>query len=218
MLHLLAPTEHDLRTHLSGQVSSLPERHGCDVLTLTPRGVIGYQRKTLPDLQASLNDGRLYRELSQLQASATVTTAFLIIESPLTRTIDGGLVGSTLTIDSVRSVIAKFGQHGIGYLPTDSIGDTARCVTATSKYLANDASGNIRRPKQLKNEWGRVTSESYALWLLQSFPGIGPKQARAIYDHYQGVPIKWTTDVESLSAIHGIGVKTATRLIESLNP
>ena len=64
MIHLLAPTEHKLHEHFTSttdrwQVSSLPERHGCDIVSLTGRGMVGYQRKTLSDLQASLLDGRL---------------------------------------------------------------------------------------------------------------------------------------------------------------
>src|SRR5271157_3886406 len=123
MIHLLAPTEHDLHgifrdSNERWKVSSLPERHGCDAVTLTPRGMVGYQRKTLPDLQSSLIDGRLYRELSQLQSSASLSHAFLIIESELRRTIDGTLLDSTLTIRSVRSIIAKFATAGVGYLPS----------------------------------------------------------------------------------------------------
>jgi ERCC4-type nuclease len=98
------------------------------------------------------------------------------------------------------------------------VGDTLRCITRTSSYIGSDAASSIKRPKQLKNEWGRVTDESYALWLLQSFPGVGPKQARAIYDRFNGVPIQWSPSVtvETLSSIHGIGPKTAQRLIKSL--
>jgi DNA excision repair protein ERCC-4 len=181
--------------------------------------MVGYQRKTLPDLQNSLLDGRLYRELSQLQASASITYAFLIIESDLRRTIDGTLLDSTLTMDSLRSIIAKFEINGVGYLPTDSTGDTARCIHRVSTYIGDDSSSSVRRPKQLKNEWGLVTSESYALWLLQSFPNIGPKQARAIYTHFGGVPIKWTVGVNDLIGVPGIGRKTAEALLDALaNP
>ena len=86
MLHLLAPTEHDLHGIFQSQsipfkVSSLPELHGCDAVSITAKGLIGYQRKTLPDLQSSLLDGRLYKELGQLQASASISYSFLVIES-----------------------------------------------------------------------------------------------------------------------------------------
>ena len=223
MLHLLAPTEHDLHGIFQSQsipfkVSSLPELHGCDAVSITAKGLIGYQRKTLPDLQASLVDGRLYKELGQLQASASISYSFLVIESELKRTIDGELIGSTLSIDSLRSIIAKFSASGVGYLPSRDTYDTVACIHRTSTYLASDSADHIRRPKQLTNEWGNVNSESYALFLLQSFPAIGPKNARNIHTHFGGVPLQWTVTVEELMEVPGIGRKMAVSLINSLRP
>jgi len=196
----------------------MPEGHGCDAVSITSKGLVGYQRKTLQDLQASLLDGRLYKELGQLQASASISHSFLVIESELKRTIDGELIGSTLSIGSVRSIIAKFAASGIGYLPSNSTEDTSRVIIDTSKYLASDSSGHIRRPKNLTNEWGNVNSDSYALFLLQSFPAIGPKNARNIHSHFGGVPLQWTVTVEQLMEVPGIGRKMAVSLIDALNP
>jgi ERCC4-type nuclease len=223
MLHLLAPTEHDLhaifaKLSIPYKVSSMPESHGCDAVSITAKGLIGYQRKTLPDLQASLLDGRLYKELGQLQASASISHSFLVIESTLARTIDGELLGSTISIDSLRSIIAKFSASGVGYLPTTDTGDTARCILRTSTYLASDSVESVRRPKNLQNEWGTVNSESYALFLLQSFPAIGPKNARNIYSHFGCVPLQWTVTVEELTKVKGIGRKMAQSLIDALSP
>lgn len=222
-IYLLAPTEHDLHgifttRHIPYKVSSLPERHGCDVIGITAHGLIGYQRKTLPDLQASLLDGRLYKELAQLQATATVNYPFLVIESPLTRTIDGGIVGSTFGTGAIRSIIAKFAIHGVSTITTLDHADTVDAITTTVEYVASGKGFDIRRPKQLANEWGQVTSEAYAIFLLQSFPNIGPKAAQAIYEHFGGVPIQWTVTVEQLMEVPGIGRKTAEALITALNP
>lgn len=199
-------------------MSSLPEVHGCDVLSFSPRGVIGYQRKTLPDLQASLGDGRLHYELAQMESSATVTFPFLIIESTLRRTTSGELLDSTLTIDAVRSVIAKFAGFGVGYLPSSDPADTWRTITRVGDYVASDSFNAIRRPKQLRNEWGTISSSSFGEFFLQSFPGIGPVGARNIYAHFGGVPVTWTVSEEELSAVKGIGSKTAQKLMQALTP
>lgn len=223
---LVAPSEHEIQTilreslHTSKEapwhISSLPEQHGCDFFYLNPNGIVGFQRKTLPDLVASLQDGRLTYELGQLEASATVTHSFLIIESPLTRTLDGNLIDANISIGTLRSVIAKCAIRGVGYLPSSNPADTIACILGVAKYAASASADSLHRPKQLKNEWGTVNSDSYALFLLQSFPGVGPKQARAIYDHFGYVPIGWTVSVADLMAVRGIGKKTAEALIAAL--
>lgn len=223
MLHLLAPTEHDLHGIFRSNgsrisVSSVPERHGCDVVSVTKAGLIGYQRKTLPDLQSSLLDGRLYYELAQMESSASISHIFLIIESELRRTIDGSLIDSTLTIEQLRSIIAKFSAFGVGYLPSANTEDTFRCVTNVSRYIASGDITAIRRPKQLTNDWGTITSDSYALYLLQSFPGIGPTHARNIHAKFGGVPLQWTITADDLATVKGIGKKKAADLIKALTP
>lgn len=224
MILLVAPTEHDLhdyyrRTATGFQVSSLPERYGCDVVCITGRGLVGFQRKTMPDLSASLLDGRLYYELAQLQATDAISTGFLVIESAFQTTIDGDLIGSNLSKETVRSIIAKFASNGIATLQTDDLDDTARTVIGISTYLGSGQADIVRRVKVAsRGSWGRVDSRSFALFFLQSFPTIGPKLAAAILDHFGTVPVAWTVTREELLNVPGIGPKLAKQLIDALNP
>lgn len=220
---LVSPAEHDVQSILRANppscqwsISSLPEKHGCDFFYLNPTGIIGYQRKTLPDLAASLQDGRLHYELDQIESSATVTHAFLIIEDNLSRTVDGDLFSAQISIRTVRSFIAKCAVRQVGYLPSNDPRDTIRCILDVSKYIGSDSASHNHRPKQLKDSWGTVSSDAYSLFLLQSFPGIGPKQALAIYKHFGYVPIAWTVTASDLMNVKGIGKKTAESLIAAL--
>ena len=222
MIVLVSPTEHDLHefyrnTQADFQVSSVPEQYGADLLVPTKRGLVAFQRKTLPDLQSSLLDGRLYKELGQLTC-APIRHSFLIIESRLERTTTGELFdASSFTIQTLRSLIAKFAANGIGYLPSVSIGDTAATVEGVSRYLASGDAELVRRPKQtIRDGWGKVSTQQYALFLLQSFPSIGPKLAQAILDHFQHVPLQWSVTEADLQHVPGIGPKLAKQLIESL--
>lgn len=220
----VAPTEHKIQDILKEseypwRVSPLPERHGCDLVIPTKLGCVGFQRKTLPDLVASLQDGRLYKELNQLNASATITTAYLILESHFVTTVDSdNYVEAKISVSTVRSIIAKFHNFGVGYLPTTSPGDTLTCALSVSRYLASGKAGTIHRAKQTDNEWGRSDAKGYGLFLLQSFPGIGPKVAEAIYDHFNGVPITWAVNAGELAQVPGIGRKRAESLVAALRP
>ena len=210
-IHSFLPT-----TGENWKIYSLPEKHGCDILVPTNVGIVGFQRKTLPDLVASLQDGRLYYELGQLNASATVSYSYLIIESALTTTTDGNFIEANLSVSTLRSITTKFHVHGIGWFYTRNTADTIACALSVSRYLSSGNAWAVHRPKQLSNAWGQVTSESYSLFLLQSFPGIGPKVAKAIYDHFGTVPLAWTVTAAQLAAVPGIGRKRAEALIAAL--
>jgi ERCC4-type nuclease len=219
---LVAPTEHAIQTELrlepnvQWKISSLPEKHGCDLLTLTKVGIIGFQRKTLPDLVASLQDGRLYYELGQLNASGTISYSYLIVESNFSTTIDGHYTEADISVSTLHSVIAKFHTHGTGYLPTSTPRSTVACCLSVSRYIASGKAWVLHRPKQVTDSWGRTSNKSYGIFLLQSFPGIGPKVAEAIYDHFSGVPIAWTITAADLAKVPGVGRKRAESLMASL--
>jgi DNA excision repair protein ERCC-4 len=218
---LVSPTEHFLHDYWRKngtrfKVSSLCETYGIDILALSTFGTIGFQRKTLSDLQSSLLDGRLYRELGQI-TSSSLRASFLVIESPLRRTSDNALIDSTLTITQLRSIIAKFYLGGVGTIHTDSVADTSQAVSGIVSYLSRGDAERIRRPKTVGDGWGRVNSRQYALFLLQSFPIIGAKTAEAILDHFGKVPLAWTVTEEELLQVPGIGPKTARSLLEVLN-
>ena len=218
----VSPTEHDLQRALPAysvnwRISALPERHGCDVLVPTSNGIVGFQRKTLPDLLSSLQDGRLYYTLGQLSSSATVRYSFLLVESRFDRTADGlSYVEANLSVTTFRAIIAKFAHHGTGFLPTTGLHDSIYGVLSVSRYLSSGKADSIHRPKQVSDEWGRVTSESYGVFLLQSFAGIGPKVATAIYRHFNGVPLAWTVSAKDLAQVPGVGKVRAESLLEAL--
>ncbi len=220
----LAPTEKQIRDHLSEteipwKTSSLPEQHGCDILIPTKQGIIGYQRKTMLDLVSSVQDGRLYYELNQLNASATIKYAFLCVESRFITTIGTDqYVEAQISVSTLRSIIAKFHHFGVGYLPTSSPSDTVACALSVARYLSSGRVERIQRTKNTSNEWGRTDAKGYGVFLLQSFPGIGPKVAEAIYDHFNGVPIQWAVNAGELAQVPGIGRKKAEALIAAVRP
>lgn len=226
MNYLLAPTEHELRKYADSEdhphnfkTSSLPEKHGCDVLGITSKGIVGYQRKTLADLVSSLYDGRLYKELSQLHATGTVAYPFLLLEwDSGRRTSDDNPIDANITLSQLRSIISKFALSGVCTLNTYSTLDTLRCIISTSRYISTQRADPPRRPKQTDNEWGVTTSQSYGAYLLQSFPNVGPSVAKAIYTHFSGVPLAWTVSAADLATVPGIGRRRAEALIAALRP
>lgn len=212
---LIAPSEPDLIKAL-GNTSSVPEKFGADILFPTPQGLAGVQRKEIKDFVASVYDGRLGKEISQMQQ---LSYRALILEGKLLWTNDGHLMNgrSDWTKGQHYSKLMSLQGSGIFLLPTDSIKDTCNLLVKMEKWLQKDReeSTSFQRPKP-KGEWGKNTSSDWACHILQSFEGIGLKGAKAILKHFGGVPLKWTVSVDELMMVDGIGPKRAQSLIKSL--
>lgn len=220
LLLLLSPTEHELLKilpsypNITYRISSLCESNGADVIARTPTGLIGYQRKTLPDLKSSLIDGRLYKELAQLTSSPLIKHSFLIIEhDPRQTTTTGEFLDVDLPVSTFQSLIVKSHTLGVGYLPSTHHRGTIEAIANCAIYLSTSHSKTIRRTGSPKDVWGRTGNRQYLSYMLQSFPGVGPKIADAIVNHFDGrLPMMWTCDIDDLMEVPGIGKSTASRL------
>jgi ERCC4-type nuclease len=221
---LLSPTERDLADvlradHVEFRVSSLCEANGVDCLVLTEKGYVGYQRKTLPDLQSSLSDGRLYRELDQIRNSSILVWSFLVLEYDPTRvTIDGQFLDAAFTVDHLRRLLAKVHANGIGWFCTHLPADTISCILSTSTYLATHDPAQLRRPGPPKDEWGNRTNRDFAIHTLQSVPGIGPTVAAGLYDAFGSDLFSLNVSRRQLLDVPGLGPKLVDRLELAFGP
>lgn len=218
----VSPTE-PKPLHLIGRVSSLPEQMGCDFLAyiFQPYQCIGFQRKELSDLVISLQDGRLAKQLGQMNSSESLTTACLIVEGHPTWTNEDQLVSTpSLSRRAYRSLLNDIQAKGVYVQHSDSIPDTIDLIHGLVAHYANAQSHNTldRRPKSpLKDSWGIATSSAFASHLLQSFPGCGPRMAENIYTTFGRIPLRWEVSEEDLLKVPGIGKQMAKRLIGSLS-
>jgi ERCC4-type nuclease len=214
----LSPTEHDLAKVLPDAINSpLCEANGCDIFTVTSRGLLGWQRKTVADLEASLRDGRFHYQLAQIRSSSILAYRFLILEIDRRRTTTDGrrLIDSSLTVDGIRTVAVKCFLNDTLLIESAHIGETVAILETVSRYVEVGGGDRLYRPKPGGNAWGTRSSRDWAIHLLQSFPGIGPTTAAAIYDGL-GVPFHWSVTEKDLTSIPGVGKVTARRLIDAL--
>ena len=208
---LVAPTE-PVELRRLGPTSGVPERHGCDVVWRTAAGALaGVQRKTLSDLWASLRDGRLAREVA---AMGGLSWAVLLLEGRLRWSASGTLATgqAPLTRDQLRGIVLSTQRRGIAVLHADDLDDTIAAIAHVRRWhdkrrhSALDA--RPAPPAPGERAWG--------VHLLQSFPLVGPTVAGNVVDHFGGVPLAWTTSVEELATVPGIGGKRAAALWHAL--
>jgi ERCC4-type nuclease len=200
-----------------GVVSSIPERWGADVVVPGTR-MVALQRKTIDDLLASLADGRLERELALLRKSGC---GALLVEGRPQWSADGLLeMGRRrFTVRQWWGVLWSAALvHGLAVVQTGSLRETADCVRCLERWLpCREHRGLTVRPTpNATSAWGHATDRDWARHLLQSFPGVGPVLADAIYDRFGRAPLRWDATREELGAVDGVGPRRLAMLWEAL--
>jgi ERCC4-type nuclease len=206
---LVSPTEPASIRSL-GRVSPIPERYGGDVVIVSRRLVV-VQRKTVPDLIASVQDGRLAREIPLLRRHASL----IVLEGLPTWTTDGVMTGTARWPKSAwyGILVSLSLEHEIPVVPTQHTADTRDFLLSLSSWMSKPSHTSLIRrptPKQV-SPWRHASDRDVARWILMGLPGVGPHLADAILDTL-GLPIRWTCSLSDLERVPGIGPSRAKSL------
>ncbi len=228
---LLSPSEFKL-AQLFGKdamTSDLPESKGADILIYTEAGLVGLQRKEVPnDFLTSFTDGRMSRETALLVDNCKFTR--LIAEGRFQYFPNGNVVlggydaknrrpqASRFTRNHIRGMIFDLEfVKGIVVDWTEDILDTVAYIKALPTFLNKDKHLGLYTRPSAQGAWYVPNARDIDLWILQSFPGIGPTIADKIIIHFDGkIPLKWSCTLKQLEGVPGLSVKRAGLLWESL--
>lgn len=229
---LLSPSEVALAGKLKDGaiISPLPEQKGADILVYTNQGLIGLQRKEVPnDFISSFTDGRMARATSLLVASCKFTR--IIAEGgkfkywPDGRLVTGRIDPKTkkpepsrFTRSHVRGMIFDIEFiKGIVIDWTDNLDDTVSYIRALPEFInRNKHLGLYTRPSA-QGTWYVPTAKDVQLWLLQSFPGVGPAIADKIVERFDGVPLVWTCTLDELMSVPRLSKERAKEMYGALS-
>lgn len=206
-----------------GHSSTLPEKYGVDFLwwRQDPDGKLtsgwcGVQRKEVKDFMASLRDGRLARELHQMEP---LLHAMVVVEGRVDHVGETVVAGrSTVPVMLWEAACWAIQDRGVKMAWTVNVDGTARIVTRFRRWTekVEHTTLNRTRPPAPTNKWGKVDNRAYQVHLLTGLPGVGEKLASAIINRFGGVPWRWTVDEKELATVPGIGKERARRMIEAL--
>lgn len=227
---LLSPSERALAAIFRDEAitSSIPEEKGADILLYSKHGLVGFQRKEVPnDFISSFTDGRMARSMSLIVQNCKFTR--LVCEGCFRYWPDGTVhLGMTKQNKRVPSRFTRKHIHGMlndiefvrGVMVrwTDDIADTVAYIRSVVSFLeGNKHTGLYTRPSA-KGTWYTPTAKDVYLWLLQSFPGIGPTIADNIVNRFGGeIPLAWTCTLEELASVPRLSKERAKTLWESLS-
>ena len=194
----------------------MPEKYGADFLFIAHGMFIGVQRKEISDLISSLADGRLQREVAQLQSCGQ---RILIVEGPVRWTNDGEMMdrpfGQKLTRKQWKGLLWSIRLKDIWVEFSDSMDDTIEQLAWLDEWWSRDKHQSLERRPGPVSMWGTPTNEDYQRHLVMGLPGVGPELASRIVQEY-GVPFSWCITKEQLQSIDGIGAKKAKTIYDTL--
>lgn len=214
---LIAPTE-PAPLKAIGTVNLLPERFGVDILFSSRGRWFGIQRKEISDLINSIHDGRLQREIAQMQGRLEI--AVLIVEGSVKWTLDGELVGNGWgkgwTRRQHRGLLWSVESKGVWTAQTGTVRETIDWVQDFELWCGKDRHHSLERRPGPSGMWGKPDHREYGCHLLMGLPGVGPELANRIYEHFGGVPWEWRVGMEELMEVQGIGKKKAEEILGAL--
>ncbi|MCP5157629.1 MAG: nuclease [Ectothiorhodospiraceae bacterium] len=164
-------------------------------------GDLLFERKTLADLAASIQDGRLFRQASRLAADPRRTaillegTASSLDQVSMRReAIQGALVSVTL-------------MFGLPVLRARDATESAALMIYAARQARAWTTGAI--PRRVRRPKGKRRAQ---LQMLQGLPGVGSERAARLLDEFGSVESVVGASAEALEAIDGIGPATAMRI------
>lgn len=224
---LLSPSESSLSEKLGSDAitSPLPEQKGADILIFSKHGLIGLQRKEVPnDFISSFTDGRMSRSTSLLTGSCRFTR--LIAEGKFKFFPDQRLVTGKIDPKTKRPEPSRFTRkhirgmifdiefiRGIMIDWTDDIDDTVDYIRGLVDFVTKGKHLGLYSRPSVKGAWYVPSASEVQLWLLQGFQGVGPQLAENIIQHFGGrMPIAWTCTLDELKSVPRLTSKRAEEM------
>lgn len=197
--------------------SGLCEQRGADFLFVAHGQWVGIQRKEVQDFIASVGDGRLAKELAQLQECHH---RVLIIEGRVRWTNDGEMItngyGRPWTRAQWRGQLWTVRLKDVWVEFSDDIADTSECLDQIERWFNKDNHTSLDRRPGPVSLWGKPSNEDYQRHLVMGLPGVGAELADRIVRTFDGVPFGWRIGEKDLEKVQGIGKKKAQRIYECL--
>ena len=217
---LISPSEPaELRQMLKAVNSPLCEKLGADILAPTAKGLLGIQRKELADLIASLEDGRLAKQLPLLVNGTTLPV--LLLEGEFRFNTDNhlqlGIRPTRYTRQGIHNLIRSISYcNGISVERSTSLTDTVVIVNELIDFINKEHKSLLKRPK-LQGAWGKPTPHEALGWFYQGLPACGIILSRCLMRAYPCPTDLINATYNGLMALPQIGAKRAFQIFTFLH-
>jgi Fanconi anemia group M protein len=166
---------------------------------------VAVERKTASDFVASILDRRLFGQATRMQV--LFPRALLIVEGDLSQ------VPHSIDMQAIRGALAFLVvRAGLTVLQLADATETA----AMLRVMARHAQERAGLPVSLREPRPQV-EELYAAYLVEGLPGIGPRRARMLLEHFGSPAAIMCAAAEELAQVPGIGKRSAQRIWQAVH-
>lgn len=160
-----------------------------------------FERKTLPDLAASIKDGRLFRQ--GLRLGASPCRGALLLEGR-----GSDLAGCGMSRESIQGALITLSLFfGLPVVRSLAPEESARVLRYAARQAWARTTARMARPGLRPR--GKAQVQRY---MLQGLPGVGPERAAALIARFGSVEAVLTADADALAEVRGIGRATAAAI------
>jgi Fanconi anemia group M protein len=156
---------------------------------------VAIERKTVSDFVNSIINKRIIRQLQELQQ---YENKLLIIEGIDEQELysDDNTENRLIHPNAIRGFLLSVTiKHKIPVILTKNYEDTARYLAVLARKKEKESSLNVTKKSLNKKE--RLQ------FILESFPGIGPKTAKRLLQHFKSIKNIANASVEELTEVIG---------------
>lgn len=158
------------------------------------------ERKTAKDFVDSIVDKRLFKQARSLMEE--FKRPLIILEGD---DLYNGMINPNAIRGSIASIALDF---GISIIPTRNAQDTAAMI----KRIAIREQSGEKTPIQIRTDKKPVNLWEQQLFIIESFPNIGPVNAKNLLEHFGTVANIINAFESQLQEVEGIGKKTAANI------
>lgn len=163
-----------------------------------------FERKTLPDLVASIKDGRVFQQACRLAAAPQ--RGVIILEGS-----SASLRRSKMRRAAIQGLIIKISVFlSIPVLRAKDAEESARLILYTVRQ-AQRITGLANHTRHFPHKRAQLRQKTQQ-HILQGIPGIGPGRAAALLKHFDSIEAIFSASTDELSAVSGINQKTASTI------
>lgn len=161
-------------------------RQGVDIVWTSGGQFCMFDMKTAEDVIASVDDGRLHRQVVDMQSRDCLMWGFLI-EGPDSR--DGITVGygtHAWTIERYDNLLLSLQNEGAKIIRSPSQQRTPQRLASVYTYSAREEHSSIHKPTPHKVLHNRYTDRTWRshIEFLMGFPGLGENKANDLIDRW----------------------------------
>lgn len=159
---------------------------------------LAVERKTVPDLAASIVDRRLFAQLERLRDR--YERVVFVIEGR------GMYEGHNLHPNAVRGVLSYLTVlNGVAVVPSEGPEDTALLLAIMARHAQHGLGYEVSSHRTRRGS----TPDLRQRYVVEQLPGIGPKTAHALLERFGSLGALFAADEEALRAVPGMGPRRA---------